>query len=364
MEDSVQSIMVLKFRNIGDVLITTGALRSLRTRYPRAKITLCLSKGTETMVQGNPCVDQILVLDRKKWGRGFFNLLGHELEFLQQIRKQKPDIIIDYTTGDRSTVYSLLSGATQRLAYKPIKKDTWWKRKIYTHYPPTPEPPPHEVLKHIDLLLPLGIRPVNPKLELVVEQEDRDWAESVVSPFKQKHIVHVHPTSRWLYKCWDDQKMAETIDLIQEKLNCCVVLTSSPDEQEIKKAENIKRQCKTSPVDLSGKTSLPRLAALSSISSVFLGVDTAPMHMAAAVGVPVVALFGPSGVHSWSPWCDRKIVIRKPCHCFFPDTTQPQNAPHCEHARLRDCMAAIEVAEVVEAVKSFLSLGSGEEGKV
>ena len=116
-------------------------------------------------------------------------------------------------------------------------------------------------------------------------------------------IVHIHPTSRWLFKCWKDEYMAEVILWLLSK-GMAVVLTSSPERREMEKAERILFLVGTHQklINLCGNTTIKQLGAVAQLSTLFFGVDSAPMHIAAAVGTPVIALFGPSGPHSWRPW--------------------------------------------------------------
>ena len=114
-------------------------------------------------------------------------------------------------------------------------------------------------------------------------------------------FIHVHLTSRWMFKCADDETMAHIIDFC-EGLGVRVVLTADNNDAELKKLDDVLALCSSSPVNLGGKLTLKQTAALSKRSAMFIGVDTAIMHLAAANDVPVVALFGPSGAFEWGPW--------------------------------------------------------------
>jgi heptosyltransferase-3 len=141
---------------------------------------------------------------------------------------------------------------------------------------------------------------------------------------REVKIVHVHPTSRWLFKCWKDEYMTKVISwLINQGLK--VIITSSSEKHELEKTKNILSLVDelTPPhipplvrggtggvIDLCGKTTIKQLAAIADASDIFIGVDSAPMHIAAAVGTPVIAVFG-AGVKSWRPWCERHVVLFK-----------------------------------------------------
>jgi len=131
-----------------------------------------------------------------------------------------------------------------------------------------------------------------------VEQEiDKILADNNIDQF-----VHIHPVSRWMFKCWEDDRMASIIDYLQQDKGLKVIITGAPVKKELDRIDKILELCKTNPINLSGALTLKHLACLSSKAKLFFGVDTAPMHMAAATNTPVIALFGASFPVIWGPW--------------------------------------------------------------
>jgi heptosyltransferase-3 len=190
--------------------------------------------------------------------------------------------------------------------------------------------------------------------------------------------VHVHPTSRWLFKCWRDEYMADVITWLVEQ-GMKVVVTSSPEKKEMDKAKKILSLVSefTQPIippspegsmgeliDLCGKTTIKQLAAISETSHLFFGVDSAPMHIAAAVGTPVVALFGPSAACNWGPWdktcpygygkksgiqeAGKHIVIQNHRHCI------PCKIDGCNGTKISQCLESIKVKEVKKLLSEKL----------
>ncbi len=310
-------ILVIKLRHIGDVLLTAPVFRALKERFPAAYVAAAVNAGTEEMLSGNPHVDDIIILDRG--GRGGLKKAFKEAAFLAGIRKKRFDTVVDLTCSDRSAILSFLSGAGMRVASEPLAARTGFKGKkhLYTHL--TKINDLHMVAQNLEFLKPLGAGAGDPAFDLFIPQEAKDFVGEI---FK-KHgindtdrVVHVHPASRWQFKCWKDDRMAGVITRLMEK-GVKVVLTSSPDKKEMARAGKILSIASKSPaaesclVDLCGKIDLKRLAAVSAASSLFLGVDSAPMHMAAAVGTPVVALFGPSILWRWAPWDAALMGVRE-----------------------------------------------------
>jgi heptosyltransferase-3 len=182
----------------------------------------------------------------------------------------------------------------------------------------------------------------------------------LISPHKPKPVVHVHPVARWLFKCWNNEKMAAVIDWLELERGARVIVTSSADPRELERTRAIIAQCRSQPVLLAGQVSLGQMVALSEQADCFLGVDTAPMHIAAAVGAPVVALFGPTSTVAWRPWCERQVTLHKACQC------QEQGKDLCPADKIRQCMESVSVEEAQSALAQFLPaqlLASGHRAK-
>jgi len=204
----------------------------------------------------------------------------------------------------------------------------------------------------LELLAPLGITPSKPRLEIYTSEDDRDFVANLlaaggVGPDYRYAVVH--PTSRWMFKCWREEAVAEVIDYI-DSLGMKVVVTSGPDEKEREMVGRILGMVECEPIDLSGRLTLKRLAALLQMSELFFGVDTAPMHMAAAAGTRVVVLFGPSDYRVWGPYTDRKRVLVKTDEfdCI------PCLKDGCDGTKKSRCLDAITVNEAVSAIDSIM----------
>ena len=206
---------------------------------------------------------------------------------------------------------------------------------------------------HAAMLTNGGLELRSPKpgnLCLVVPEDMRAWARNQLAPLRPAKIVHVHPVSRWLWKCWTNEAMAQVIDWLQTERNAHVVVTTGPAPQELERARAIIRLCLTQPLFYEGNLSLGQTAALSAESDGYFGVDTAPMHMAAAVGVPVLALFGPTNPQNWGPWMPIGQVLTQYCPC-----NDPAGKEKCDWSQVRACLAAISVADAQAALDRMLA---------
>ncbi len=370
-----KKILVIKLRHIGDVLLTTPVFRALKENFPNSFIAALVNKGTEEVLEKNPYIDQIIIYDREIKKLPVFKRYIEEIKFLKKIRNIGFDTTIDLTGGDRAAIISYFSGAKTRIGIK--SKGFFGKKYIYTKIFEI-DGHRHTVLQNLEVLEKMGLKMGKPEVILNITEDEKNWTKQLIFPcnserkqgissFNQK-IIHIHPTSRWLFKCWKDEYMAEVIKwLISNGYR--VVLTSSRDEKELKKIESILSYISSYPsesiINLAGKLTLRQLIAVSSLCDLYFGIDTAPMHIAAALGKPVVALFGPSGAFHWGPWDNesngkpysqrngiqrfgKNIVIQRNWICI------PCGQDGCEGSKISKCLFDIKPEEVIEILKEVL----------
>lgn len=304
----IKKILVVKFRHIGDVLLTVPAIRALKEALPDTTVSALVNSGTEDVLAGNPLVDDLICFDTGIKSSPSIRRYIKEAGFLNKIRAEGFDLVIDMTGGDRAAIVSLASGAGYRVGWKS-GKGFMGKKYIFTHSV-EPDGRKHTILQNLDMVNRLGIHTGNLSVDFHIPEKERIFARDLLKDGKKENIatIHVHPTSRWLFKCWTDQYMAEVMGWLVE-LGAMIAVTSSPEKRELEKAKQIISLVSSSNprhsshvLDLCGRTTIKQLGAISEASDVFFGVDSAPMHIAAAVNTPVVALFGPSGAYNWGPW--------------------------------------------------------------
>lgn len=350
---NVKRLAVFKMRNIGDVLMITPLLRALRETFPQARITAVVNSGTDAMLAHNPHIDEVLVFQRESKEQGLLRQLAYEMGFVRELRRRSFDLTMSFTEGDRPAWYSLICGAPHRIGFPSHQWGKYDPRRLAYNIRPPYGTGMHEVERHFWMLEKCGVKLCNPTpgdLCLVLPDETRAWACAQLKPLRPAKIVHVHPVARWVRKCWNDDSMARVIDWLQLERGARVVVTTGPIPRERERAQSIVGRCKTRPLFFDGTCTLTQLGAITAESDCFLGVDTAPMHIAAAVGKPVIALFGPTGVGDWHPWHARGKTLLHPCPCR--EKGQNLCAPDPNIPRL--CMEAITVEEVQAALDEFL----------
>jgi heptosyltransferase-3 len=204
---------------------------------------------------------------------------------------------------------------------------------------------------NLALVRSLGIETLENKLTISWSTEDALHVEALLIHMGWKRgwpFVVLHPTSRWLFKTWHIEGYAQVCDYIASVHGMSVVVTGGPDAKERQLVQEVLEKCRSRPIDLSGILSLKQLAACIAKADLFIGVDSAPMHIAAAVGTPVIALFGPSGDHMWGPWGRGHTVIKKGWDC------QPCGRDGCNGTKVSRCLETIPAEDVIRAVNEKL----------
>jgi heptosyltransferase-3 len=364
----VRSIIVFKQRNIGDVLLATPAIHALRRAWPSARIAVAVNSGTEAMVEGNPDIDRVIVFDRRTRDAGGAGRWREEGRFLGEIRAWRPDLAVQLTEGDRGAILAFLSGARFRVGVAPGRRGLWGKEKLFTHLSPRPSLYRHAVLRDLDVVGAAGIPPADPGLRFFFTEADRSRAAALLAgagiPAGAPYAV-VQPGSRWKFKCWTDEGNAGLIAHLARR-GLFPVVTSGPAPEEVAQVERIRGLCPASSASLAGRLTFKELGALISSARLYVGVDSAPMHLAAAVGTPVLALFGPTGAFNWAPWegidwgytesstrgtrsAGRHLVLQKEWECV------PCGEDGCPGTKRSRCMEEITIGEVTEAVDRVLA---------
>ena len=343
-----RTILVIKLKHIGDVLLGTPAIHALKAAYPAARIHALVSRGTEEMLAGNPDLAGVIPFARPR-GRGL-GRWRQEFRLLRGLRALRPDLVLAMGKGDREAILGYLSGARWRVGFAAGRQGLVGRDRLFTHRA-VRTGREHIVEGDLKLVEALGIVPGDTRLRLHVAAEDaatadRLLAEAGVGPGDRP--VTVHPTSRWLFKCWRDEGVAAVMDHLAD-CGLRVVLASGPEPREVRRARRILGLARHPAADLIGRLTLKQLAAVIGRSRLFLGVDSAPMHIAAAMGTPVVALFGPSGEHNWGPWGAGHLVVAVDLFC------RPCGQDGCNGSKRSDCLEMLTEAEVIAAVDTQLA---------
>ena len=347
---SVKRVLVVKLRHHGDVLLTSPVFRVLKEHAPAIEIDALVYADTREMLAGHPAISQIHTVDRA-WKRlGGATQARREGELFRTLQARRYQLLVHLTDHWRGAWLSLLLGP--RWSVAPAREGRFW-RHCFTHRYPFPKARPrHTVELNLDALRRLGIQPTEPQKPLWLvpgpEAEARVDALMQSAGLQPRGFIHVHPTSRWLFKSWTEERNAELLRRLAADGHR-IVLTAAPDPREKAIAARILAGAGPGVLDLSGQLTLRELAALTARARLFFGVDSAPMHIAAAMGTPVVVLFGPSGELEWGPWRvpHRIVTSTHPC--------RPCGNDGCGGGKVSECLTSLPVDRVQAAIHELLA---------
>ena len=349
---SVRRVLVTKLRHHGDVLLATPVFSVLKQHAPHVEIDALVYADTADMLNGNPAISRVFGVDRGWKSLGWTAQAGAEWDLLQQLRARDYDLLIHLSEHPRGAWLARLLGPHYGVAADHPRAQRWWKSSFSHLYPLPKNGRRHVVELNLDALRRIGVQPGAEERGLSFVPGDA--AETEVARMlgelglSSRGYIHLHPASRWQFKCWPAEKTAELIDTLQasgEK----VVVSAAPDAAELDLVRRIRDFAATPFADVSGKLTLKQLGALTRHARLFIGVDSAPMHIASAMGTPVVALFGPSGEFNWGPWqvAHRVVASDHPC--------RPCGNDGCGGGKLSECLSTLPVSAVLQAVKALQS---------
>jgi len=314
--DSLRRVLVVKLRHHGDVLLTSPVF-SVAGR-PRAA-----SRDRRPGVRRHarhagrhPAVSRIHTIDREWKRQGLLLQMRREAALLSQLRERRYQLIVHLTDHWRGAWLAQL--LRPRWAVAPARAGWLWKACFSHRYAMPRGTPRHTVELNLDALRRVGLYPAEDEKRLVMvpgpEAQAKVDALLAQHGLPPKGFLHVHPTSRWLFKAWTDERNAELLQRLARDGHR-LVLTGAPNAREQAIVKRILERAGIAVTDLSGQLTLREMGALRRPRAAFLRVDSAPMHIAAAMGTPVVALFGPSGEREWGPWMvpHRIVASGHPC---------------------------------------------------
>jgi len=342
----VRRVLVLRHRAAGDLLLTTPALRALRAGLPEARIDILVARGTEAILERNPDVDRVLTLNRRSlWGQAFR---------YAALARGGYDLVLDMVSNPRSAFMAMLTRAPIRVGY-----DIPGRSGAYTvRVPREPTGPDGPVVRYapegpLDLIRAIGLGPRGLGLAFHVAPEAEASAEAWLrrSGLRARPVVACLPSGTWPSKTWIPERFAAVMEALHDSAD--VLWLWGPGE------EDLARECcnrMNRPSMISPSLGWQELAAVLQRCALLVSNDSGPKHLAVALGVPTVTIFGPTHPGAWQPPSGPHAVVEAAgldcLHC---------NHTHCplpgeRHMR---CMRDVTVEQVVEACRARLLARAG-----
>ena len=342
------NILIVKTSAIGDVIHTLPALHCLRRQYPEARITWLVEEAAAAVVVGHPALDRVLVVGRKGWIRewraGERLAAGRQAwHFLRELRDTRYDLLLDFQGLLKSGIWVALARARRKVGFGRGMDHAEMSYLFLNERVPAVSMEMHAVDRELHLLRAIGIECPEVRFELPLTAADHAAARDLLTAHglgPDTPFVAINPLTTWSTKHWQATKFAQLADRLLAA-GMVVVFTGGPGDEPGVAAIQGLMQAKA--VNLAGRTSLKSLAALYAKARVVVSTDTGPMHVAAAVGTPVVALFGPTAPWRTGPYGEGHRIIRLGLPC------SPCLKKQCQYGTTA-CMTDIPVDEVAQAV--------------
>ena len=344
MEDSIpdlqpripaQRILVIQFRQIGDVLLSTPVLRALRQHYPQSYMAFLTEPSPGRVLQGNPYLDAVIIRPRHTTWR-------QQWQLWRQIRRQRFDLVIDLIGNPRSALLTYLSGAKHRLAFARLPRSLLYTLLVQ-HDHPFPE---YTVAKRLRLLEPLGIQATELTPTLTYTQREQDAVATflraqTIAP--DDLLICIDPTTPVPTRRWPGEYFSALADLLSERLGARVVLLWGPGEEA--QVQAIAAAARSRPA-LIPAWGLDTLAALLARVDLLVGCNSAPLHIAVSQGTPTLTIMGATRSVSWVPPAPqhRAVLAGLPC--------QPCEKNVCGPPLNIACLRTLTVETVFAAVQA------------
>ncbi len=340
-------IIIIKPSSLGDIIHTLPLLKTLRNEHPSAHISWVLEGAFRELLDGNKDLDEIILIHTKKWRREISaKTIGEIWQTIKKLRESRYDIAIDLQGLLKSGIITWLSNAKIRLGFHKSNMREPINALFLTKRAESARPQKHAIERNLDLLKSLGIHNFKIHFDLDFSSEGEKMAESFFSNLALNgSLVAVNPGFGFQTKAWGLEKYAALCDMLIEKLNCTVLLTWGPGEREM--VEIITGKMKNTPL-VSPSTTIKQSLSFFSRCDLFIGSDTGPMHVCAAIGVKTLVLMGPTDPLRNGPFGNEHTVIQKNLSC-----------KNCYKRKCgtRECMESILVDEVFEAASKIISAG-------
>jgi heptosyltransferase-2 len=335
----IKSILFFRKDRIGDMVLSTAALRALKRAYPQARITVLASERNYEILTHNPHVDEILIYHGILW-------------LISAIRPRGYDLVIDpfLTYELRQAFMTYLSGGKYRIGFEAAGREIFFNLKG-----PAASTPKRMVEHLLDLVEQLGGNRKSCVPEIFLTEEEEEWASEVLSNKgidEYELIVAIHPGAYYPSQRWPTERFGELARRILERYEVKVILLGSRDEKALVK--KVKEIAGKGIQDLSGLR-LRKLIVLLSKCDLMICNNSGPLHIASALKVRTVSMIGPTVTPLWLPYGKYDVVINKGLFC------SPCNRAVCKG---HECMESITADEVFKAVQSqIIHIGSKRKRK-
>lgn len=343
-----ENILIIKLSAIGDVVHSLPLLEVIRKNFTQSKIDWLVEEDASQIIVGHPYLDHVIVSLRNSWqkrllkGNGRSLVIQELISFLKELRGTEYDLIIDLQGLFKSGILTALSKGKRKIGMSGSREGG----RLFLNERPVPvDYEQHAVDRYLKVADYLDCKAVKWKGKIPIFESDKKLVNELLGTevAQERPIVAINPMAKWKTKLWEPERFAVLADRLKDELSCEIMFTGSKGDQAI--VEDILGKMKIRSLSLAGRTSLKELAYLYTNCRAFVTTDTGPMHIAAAMGCPVIALFGPTAPWRTGPYGQGHKIVREEIDC------SPCFKKRCGHM---SCMKKITVDRVFDAVREAL----------
>ena len=357
-------ILIVKLSAIGDVIHTLPALTALRRHFPDAQIDWLVESAASDLVQGHAALNRVLIWRRREFVRllktgRLPSAVRLFLRLLLQLRDTRYDLILDFQALLKSSLWIFLARGRRKVGFGPGMEHSEKSHLFLNERIPAVSMEMHALDRGLTLLRALGIPDRQVLYDLPIGKEDAEAARRLLAEngaHLDQPLVAINPVAKWPTKLWTGKQFEELAERLLEK-GFQVVFTGSREDRAL--IDAMAGRLGSSVIRLEGQTSLKVLAAVYRSAGVVVSTDTGPMHLAAAVGTPVVALFGPTAPWRTGPYGQGHRVLRAGVSCS-PCFSRSCKAKDFEPMA---CMKRITVEQALDGVRSLFEQKKSTQGR-
>ena len=347
MKDHNKKILIIKLSSIGDVVHSLPFLEVIRNEFPHALIDWIVEQEAASIIKGHPALNNLIISKRKVWQKNIFktsqfmNVMNEAKGLIQKTRSLNYNMVIDLQGLLKSGLFTCIAKGHRKIGMAGAREGAglFYTEQVPVNYDE------HAIDRYLRITEYLGCQTFLWQGRIPVTSSDNEYINNMLGADGEpkRPIIAINPMTKWKTKLWEEDRFAVLADRLVQDLGCDLVFTGSRNDRSA--LDNICSMMKKDAINLAGKTSLKELACLYTRCAILITTDTGPMHIGAAMGCRIVALFGPTAPWRTGPYGQGNKIIRSSIDC------SPCLKKTCDH---KTCMTDISVETVFDTAKEIL----------
>jgi heptosyltransferase-2 len=339
-----EKILVIRFSSLGDIVLTTPVIKSLKRKFPRSQIFFLTKSQYHDLLENDPDIFSLIKLDPKEKHKGISGFL----KLVEELKTLNFDLVVDLHANLRSFLIRHLLKTKLKIKYDK----RWLARLLLVHFKFIHVKSIHTVDSYLKALKKIGVNSSQKDTEIFLDRESENFLKDFLIEKDIQNddiVVGIHPGARWENKRWNEEKFTRVCRILNQKPKVKIILFGDRNDQEL--IEGISSQALNRKLFKAVNLPLNKFMSLIKRCDCFVTNDSGPMHIASALGVPVVAIFGPTHTKlGFSPLGPESIVLTADVKC---SPCSLHGEKKC-HKKSRLCMDLIEPEMVMDAVERLL----------